>query len=95
MSGILTGDRGGDLAPVFSLCERLLRFLCLFLRGREDLLDFAAFGKLKLVLALVVFFLQLGLGNLDVFGKSAGPRLAKSEAAVFRGAEHILVRVIK
>ena len=65
---VLPGDRRRDLPPVLAGGQRRLGLLRLFLGGREDLLDLAPLGDLQLVLTLVVFLLQLGLGDLDVLG---------------------------
>ncbi len=92
---VLSGDCGGDLLPILAGGKRRFGFLRLFLRRSEDLLDFAALGKLQLVLALLVLLLQLRLGNLDVLGNVRWGEARQREAPIFGGAEQILMRLVE
>ena len=64
--------------------------------GREgQVLDIAALGDLQLVLALVVLLLQLGLGDLDIFGDLRRVEAHKGKTPVLRGPEQVRMLVVE
>ena len=88
-------DLGGDLAKLLAGGERGFGRLRLLLGRRQDLLDLALFGRLELVLALLVLALQRVFRDLGLRLQIARRQARQRKAAILGGAEQVRVFLVE